>query len=186
MVQKIAKDGKVPLTVVRDSHEMPISLQVSPTRPMLIPDLHGEYPPYFVLGPVAFSKATVPYVASLNGNAAVLAGLSVIRSPLVTRRGDSPAFEGEELVIISSPFFPHKLAKGYGNSAGSVIRTINGVPVKNAPATSSNCLRDSKEDFITIECGHRGGETLVFPRKEMIAATDEILSDNGVRAQGSP
>jgi hypothetical protein len=27
---------------------------------------------------------------------------------------------------------------------------------------------------------------LVFPRKEMVAATDDILSDNGVRAQGSP
>jgi hypothetical protein len=88
-------------------------------------------------------------------------------------------------VIISSPFFPHKLAKGYGNSAGSVIRTINGVPVKNL-SHLVELLRDSKEDFITIECGHRGGETLVFPRKEMIAATDEILSDNGVRAQGSP
>jgi hypothetical protein len=26
----------------------------------------------------------------------------------------------------------------------------------------------------------------VFPRKEMVAATEEILTDNGVRAQGSP
>jgi len=26
----------------------------------------------------------------------------------------------------------------------------------------------------------------VFPRAAMVAATDEILNDNGVRAQGSP
>lgn len=26
----------------------------------------------------------------------------------------------------------------------------------------------------------------MFPRKEMIAATDEILTDNGIRSQGSP
>ena len=29
-------------------------------------------------------------------------------------------------------------------------------------------------------------ETLVFPRAEMVAATDDILSDNGIRSQGSP
>ena len=28
-------------------------------------------------------------------------------------------------------------------------------------------------------------EALVFARKEMLAATEEILTDNGVRAQGS-
>jgi hypothetical protein len=26
----------------------------------------------------------------------------------------------------------------------------------------------------------------VFPRKETVAATEDILTDNGVRAQGSP
>jgi hypothetical protein len=29
-------------------------------------------------------------------------------------------------------------------------------------------------------------ETLVFPRKELVAATEAILSDNGIRSQGSP
>jgi len=37
-----------------------------------------------------------------------------------------------------------------------------------------------------FEFDHRGGEALVFPRKEMVGATEEILTDNGVRAQGSP
>jgi hypothetical protein len=43
-----------------------------------------------------------------------------------------------------------------------------------------------QDEFVTIELDNRGGETLVFSRKEMVAATDEILTDNGVRAQGSP
>ena len=30
------------------------------------------------------------------------------------------------------------------------------------------------------------GESLVFQHKELIAATEEILNDNGIRAQGSP
>jgi hypothetical protein len=47
-------------------------------------------------------------------------------------------------------------------------------------------LRDSKDKFVRIEFFNRYGETLVFPRTEMLAATDEILTDNGIRSQGSP
>jgi hypothetical protein len=47
-------------------------------------------------------------------------------------------------------------------------------------------LRDSKDEFITLECDTRYGETMIFPRAQMLAATDDILTDNGVRAQGSP
>ena len=47
-------------------------------------------------------------------------------------------------------------------------------------------LRDLKDDFITIEFDTRYGETIIFPRKEMLAATDDILTDNGIRSQGSP
>jgi c-di-GMP-related signal transduction protein len=47
-------------------------------------------------------------------------------------------------------------------------------------------LRDAKTPFITVEFNSRDGETLVFPRADMTAATDEILTDNGVRSQGSP
>jgi hypothetical protein len=37
-----------------------------------------------------------------------------------------------------------------------------------------------------VEFASRVAETLVFPRAEMVAATDDILSDNGIRTQGSP
>jgi hypothetical protein len=43
-----------------------------------------------------------------------------------------------------------------------------------------------KDEFIALEFDMRGGETEIFPRAEMVAATDEILTDNGVRSQGSP
>jgi len=46
-------------------------------------------------------------------------------------------------------------------------------------------LRDAKDEFLTFEFEGRGMEALVFARKDMLAATDDILSDNGVRAQGS-
>ncbi len=78
------------------------------------------------------------------------------------------------------------MAKGYGNPALQVIKTINGQKVKNL-AHAVALLRDAKEELISFEYNLRAsGETVVFPRAEMMVATDEILADNGIREQGSP
>ena len=63
--------------------------------------------------------------------------------------------------------------------------SINGKPVRNL-AHLVALLRDAKDEFIAIAFDQHGGETMVFPRAEMLSATDEILTDNGVRTQGSP
>jgi len=86
---------------------------------------------------------------------------------------------------VSSPFFPHKLSKGYGKPVLKVVESLNYHPVKNL-ADLVGIIRDSNDEFIRIESAGRGGETWVFPRKEMISATEEILTDNGIRSQGSP
>jgi hypothetical protein len=129
-----------------------------------------------------FSAASQLFLAGLN-NAAVQ--LSATNSPLSTRRADRPAFPGEELVVVSSPFFPHKLSKGYSQAQSRVVGTVNGTAVKNL-AHLVELLRDAKDEFIVLDFAGRRFETLVFPRQEMVAATEEILNDNGVRAQGSP
>ena len=183
LIQKIAKDGSIPLTIVRAQKPMNIRLPVATSRPMLLDDLEGEYPPYFILGPLAFSTGTTLYLSPLSNNAKALAALSYLGNPLITRRGDRPAFPGEELVIVSSPFFPHRLAKDYDNSVSRVVHAVNGVVIRNLRHLVE-VLRDSKDEFLTFEFAGRG-ETLVFPRKEMIAATEEILSDNGILAQAS-
>jgi hypothetical protein len=108
-----------------------------------------------------------------------------MKSPLLIRALDPPDENLQELVVISSPFFPHKLAKGYSNSAGSVVASINGRHVSSLGQLVA-LLRDLPDEFVTIEFDQRPGESLVFPRKEMVAATEDILNDNGVRAQGSP
>ncbi len=111
--------------------------------------------------------------------------LSASGSPLVTRLAKQPAFPGEGLVVIASPFFPHKLDEGYGDPRFQVVKAVNGIPVKNLNHLVE-ILRDAKGEFITIECDNRFSETMVFPRAQMVAATEEILTDNGVRSQGSP
>jgi S1-C subfamily serine protease len=188
LVQKIAKNGKVPMTVVRAGKETRVELPVSPKHPMVMPDLAGAYPSYFVYGPLVFSSATEQFVSGmLRGNRASrwINWLTSLGSPLVRRISDKPAFAGEELVVVPSPFFPHKLAKGYSDPFCQVVKTVNGIPIKNLNHLVE-VLRDAKTPFITVEFNNREGETMVFPRADMLAATDEILTDNGVRSQGSP
>jgi hypothetical protein len=132
-----------------------------------------------------FSTATWQLVSSFENNAGLLRILGAVKSPLITRALDPPDAETQELVVISSPFFPHKLANGYSNPAGSVVYSLNGTHVHSLNHLVA-LLRDLKDPFITIEFDQKGNEALVFSRAAMLAATDDILTDNGVRAQGSP
>jgi hypothetical protein len=183
LIQRVAKNGKVHLTVVRDAKELQVELPVPPKRPRLIPDLEGAYPAYFVYGPLVFSSATIQFVGGFKSAGGAL--MNMVTGPLTKRLLDRPAFEGEALVVVSSPFFPHKLSKGYSNPIGRVVKMVNGLPIKNL-GHLVEILRDSKDEFVTVEFEGRTGETLVFPHKDVLAATDGILSDNGVRSQGSP
>ena len=135
-VQKFTKDGKVSLTVVRAGKELQVSVPVSPKKPMLTQNLDGAYPSYFIYGPLVFSSATREFVSALSSGAeSWLPGLVFAGNSLATRSGDPPAFDGEELVVVSSPFLPHKLAKGYSSPITRVVKTINGVQIEE-PASS--------------------------------------------------
>jgi S1-C subfamily serine protease len=186
LIQKIAKNDKVTLTIIRHGKEMRVELPVSAKRPSVVPILGGEYPPYFICGPLVFSVPTSEMVQSflLSKSGVWTEALVGYASPLIRRYGDKPAFEGEELVVVSSPFFPHKLTKGYSSPFAHVVSKINGVSIRNLKHLVE-VLRDSKDEFITIEFGGLLNETQVFPRAELMASTDEILTDNGVRSQGS-
>jgi len=188
LIQHIAVNGTVPLTLVRAGKELKVNLPVSADYPLLIPALNGAYPSYFIYGPLVFSAATSEYLGGLlqtRYGAAAMARLSGAASPLVTRMTDQPAFPGEGLVVIASPFFPHKLDEGYSDPRFQVVKKVNGIPIKNLNHLVE-ILRDAKDAFVTIECDTRYGETMIFPREQMLAATDGILTDNGVRSQGSP
>jgi S1-C subfamily serine protease len=182
LVQHLAKDGLVPLTVIRQGRELNLQMPVAPTRPMLIPDLQGTYPSYFILGPLVFSRATAQFVGA---SGSMMGAFIFWGSPLAIRRGDGPAFDGEELVVVASPLFPHKLAKGYDSPQGEVVRAVNGIRIRNLRHLVE-VLRDAKGEFIQLDFDRRVTETEIFPRAELLAATEGILTDNGIRAQGSP
>jgi hypothetical protein len=187
LVQKVASNGRVPLTVMRTGSVVRIELKAATRRPAVIPPLEGAYPPYFVYGPLVFSAATAEFGAGFSRSAtgtSLLGRLGAMGSPLIRRLGDKPNFPGERLVVVSSPFFPHRLCQGYSNPFALVVKTINDIHVRNLEHLVE-ILRDTKDEFIRIDFDTRGSETLVFPRTEMLASVDEILTDNGVRSQGS-
>ena len=185
LIQQVASNGKLPLTVVRGGKTLAVQLPVSADHPTLVTDLRGTYPSYFVYGPLVFSPATWQLVSSLENNAGLMRMLGLVKSPLVTHALDEPDADLQELVVVSSPFFPHRIANGYSNPAGSVVSAVNGTRIKSLVHLVA-VLRDLKDSFVTVEFDQKGGEALVFSRQAIMSATDDILMDNGIRAQGSP
>jgi S1-C subfamily serine protease len=184
-LQHVAKDGKVPVTIVRNGQVMRVSLPVGGPRPLLIPELNGGYPSYFVFGPIVFTRATTDFLSLLSRNSMAINAYSFLGNPLVTRRGDHPDAEHEELVVVAAPFFPNRLVNGYGPHAGCVLESVNGIHVRSLKHLVE-LLRDAKDDNVVLRFDQRYGETMVLPRKAMLDATEAILQDNDIRSQGSP
>lgn len=184
LVQKLAKNGKLALTIVRKGKSLKVQVPVTASRPQLIPSLNGDYPSYFVYGPIAFTKATNEFRSFLSNNAGMLNYFIYNGNPLANRFGDEPDADHEELVVISAPFFPHKLVTGYDSRQGSVVYSINDKPVKSLKHLVS-ILRDLKDPLVVIRFDQHASENIVLPRQELLDATEDILTDNGIRSQGS-
>ncbi|HEY6824804.1 MAG TPA: trypsin-like peptidase domain-containing protein, partial [Steroidobacteraceae bacterium] len=180
LIQHIARDGTVPLTVVRAGKTQQIHMPVSAHRPLLIDSLQGEYPSYFILGPIVFERASIESLQLIRSH-----GQMAFGNPLVARFGDRPDADRQELVILPAPLFPHALSKGYSDPTGCVVKSVNGTPVRSL-AHLVALLRDLKDEYLTLDFDNRASEAMVFPRAQLVAATEAILTDNGVRAQGSP
>ena len=95
---------------------------------------------------------------------------------------DKPAFGGEEIVLLTQ-LLPHKTSKGYAPPPFSVVSRVNGTKVRNL-AHLVELLRDAKEEFLVVELVGPV-EPLVFRRADVLEASEEILSDEGIRKQYS-
>lgn len=177
-IPKLAKDGKVAMTVHRKGENVKVDVPVPAQRDLLIPPLMNEYPSYFIIGPLVFSSATRELVAS--GGERMVSTLTQFESPLLKRLSDIKAFKGEELVAIASPMFSHKIVKGYQNPILAVVSDINGTKIKNLRHLVET-IRDSREEFLVFTFDDKRGERLVFKRRDLLGSTEDILNDNGIR-----
>lgn len=180
-VAQLAKDGKVDLTILRDGEKKQVSVPVAPRRDTVLPMLQDEYPEYFIYGPLVFEVASQEYVRALGAQG--MGALLVLQSPLLARLYDKPAEPGEQLVVLATRMFPHPMIKGYDNRPLGVIQKLNGNDVKNLRGLAE-MISDSKDEFLRFDMAERG-ESLVFRRAEMQEATEEILSNEGIRYQSS-
>lgn len=183
-VNKLTKDGKVPLTIWRDGQSLEVEAPVSAVRQRVIPFMQQNYPPYIVVGPLVFSTPVHDLMEQSPKNSQWPRYLAETASPLIVRLNDAPAFEGEQLVYMPCPFLPHRLTKGYSQPTMSVLSEVNGVKVKNLPHLVE-LLRDSSDEFLGFKFAGWANETLVFQRQSLLDATEEVLSDVGIRDQCS-
>lgn len=182
LVQKTAKNGLLPLKVFRDGKFVEIKLPVRSRRELVIPYLMSAQPRFLIFGPFVFSQATQDYLERLGGQRN-LSSFGRRPSQLVVRRFDKPAFEDEELVVVASPFFPHRITRGYDDPNRAVLSEVNGTPVRNLRHLVE-ILRDSREEQLAFKFAGAGvltHETIVFNRADLIDATGKILEDNGIR-----
>jgi S1-C subfamily serine protease len=194
LVQKLAHDGKVPLTVRRKGELKEVAEPADPARDVfLVPPLKGGNPSYFVYGPLVFTDATLDLLTAQlsQGSAtvpfsALLPALMLQGHPFVVRNQDRPAFAGERLVMVCTPMFPHPIGKGYDSPFPKAVASVDGQKVKNL-AHMVEILRDGTDEFVRFEfAGSQPSEAIVFRRAEAKAATEQILDDNGIRQAMSP
>jgi hypothetical protein len=170
--------------VVRGGNPVKVPVWPGQQPPMLVPDTAGEEPAYFIFGPIVFSRVTTQVQDHLTADG--LDGMLAARSsPILSRGNERAVVPGEELVFVPAPFFPNELTRGYSSPALSVVKSVNGTRILNL-AELVKTLRDSRDEFVTLEFCEKPSQILVLPRAEMAASTDGILNDNNVRSQGSP
>jgi S1-C subfamily serine protease len=180
-VQKLASEGIVELTVLRDGKSQVVKVPVQADRDLLVPPLKDQYPEYFIWGPMVFSSATQEYIRAAGS--AGMGMLLALDSPLLLRLNDSPEEPGEQLVLIATRLFPHPITKGYDNRPLGVIESVNGTDVKNL-RHMAELLRDCQDKYVRLEMADRS-ESLVFRNDELKSSTEEILTDEGIRYEAS-
>jgi S1-C subfamily serine protease len=176
MVPQLARGQGVSVTVWRQGRQMTVSLPVTTEDNRLVRPYRGEPLSYFIHGPLVFAQGKsedVSLYAQMNRT------FYLDNSPLVTRADDLVAFPGEELVVVSARMFPHPCAKGYADPVGKVVKDLNGVPIKNLRHLVKT-IRDCTDEFLTLRFADNFSEVLVFDRRELEKATEEILDDNGI------
>jgi S1-C subfamily serine protease len=190
LVQRLEHEGRLPLTVLRKGVETKLDVPVDSDPRRLFRDLTEEPSSYFIFGPLVFAEASEEYVRSMasyvdKGGSGGSLSMIYTGIPTFTRYGDDQRFPGERIVIIPSPMFSHKIGRGYDDPYTQAVSEVNGVRIRNLKHLVE-VLRDASGQFVEFTFYGRYTDKIVFERKEALAATEEILNDNGIRQQCSP
>jgi S1-C subfamily serine protease len=181
LVPKLARNGSVPIRVVRAGRTIEGRLPVSLDDDHLIRGYEGRIPSYFVCGPLVFSPVMREAVSTYCRANPGIVGRN---SPFMTRSADRVRFPGEELVVVTSLILPNRMTRGYGEPIGQVVESVNSTRIKNLRHLVQT-IRDCRDEFLTFRFVEEGAETLVFRRQAMFNATEPLMSQNGIPRRGS-
>lgn len=182
LVPKVVKNNNIPITLRRDGKLISIQLKADTIDRSLIRSYGNDPIPYFLHGPLVFVPTRQEDVNDFYARK----NLYSHESPLTIRRTDYSRFPGEELVVVSAQF-RHKVANGYFDHSGQVIKSVNGVAIKNMRHLVET-LRDAKDPFVKIAFAEESSESMVFDRTEMENATEQLIEELGIAParRGSP
>jgi len=177
VIPKLTEQGALPATIVREGQAQEIRIPVSVRRNLVIPSLNGNYPSYFIHGPMLF---TTPSQEFLNAIGNGFVGLATLESPLILRRMDKPQDPEEQIVMLGPRLFPHATSEGYDNTAFAVVSQIQGTPVKNL-RHAATLLRDVTDEFVRMDLVGAPTKVLTFKRQELLDGMSDVLDDEGIR-----
>ena len=187
LIQKHAEDDTVRMTLLRDGEEIEVDVKLRRGDVWQAKPLGYEYPKYIIVGPMVFTPTTAELVRGMAGSRRWSTLLIYQQNPLLSQAFSPRTDKNEdvELVTTGRSFLPHSITKGYSEPMYGVVDKFNDVEIRNLKHLVE-LMRDSKEEYFVFEFAGEGYETFVFERKEFLAATEEVLDDNGIRRQGTP
>jgi len=160
LVQKHADSDMVPMTLLRDGEEIEADIKLRRGDVMLAKNIGFEYPKYIIVGPMAFTPVTYGWLQTLEKSK-------------------------YKWAKVCNSFLPHPISKGYDRPGYRVVKKFNDIEVRNLKHLVE-LMRDSQQEYFVFQFVGEIYETYVFDREEFLAATEEVLDDNGIRRQGTP
>ncbi len=193
---EVAENGHIPVTVIRNGTKQQLSVPVE-MRKKLIKYTIGNYPRYFVYGPVVFSDATADYMVAIDAGGAssdanrrraltvVKSMMQQAKSPLVQRRYEFRDETSTEELVVVTRLLTHETARGYRTIPYFLtVKSVNDQKVTGFSQMVA-LLRDAQDEFVDIRFFDSLADVIVLDRLRVIAATESILEDNGIVRQGS-
>lgn len=190
-IQLTASNGSLPLEIWRDGAAISIEAEVVTQLPLLLRDLKGKYPSYYVYGPVTFIEVSDVLMNRVNPNLLLLAASrgSTLLSD-IKRPQDDP---DDRIVVATFSLLSHQITKGYEYPMlFPVLRSVNGDEIKNLRGLV-RLLEGQTDEFTLFEFDGRnvhdlqnssrsGPQDLAFRHKEVVRTREEILEEAGIRS----
>jgi len=178
---ELNEDGTVTLDVLRDGERLEVRSPVVRDSESVFASLDNEYPSYFVFGPLAFTPVYQAHVLGLN-----LQSLAARDSPIARLAFASEgAGEVEQHVVLAGQMLNHRINQAYEVQPFSVLKSVNGTTVRSLRHLVETLREqvEAGEEYLVFEFYDRGADRLVYRTEQVVAATEDVLEENGIRRQ---